>query len=130
MKHDISSREDIDVLLTRFYSKLLADSRINYIFQDVVKVDMQSHLPILGDFWESVLFNRNLYNNNPMMIHLEMSEKTQLLKEHFDTWLHYFNSTVDENFDGPIAFKAKERALSIATVMQIRIKQKNQGNPL
>ena len=130
MKHDISSREDIDVLLTRFYSKLLADSRINYIFQDVVKVDMQSHLPIIGDFWESVLFNRNLYNNNPMMIHLEMSEKTQLLKEHFDTWVHYFNSTVDENFDGPIAFKAKERALSIATVMQIRIKQKNQGNPL
>ncbi len=76
-----------------------------------------------GGIKEGVLFNRNIYHNNPMKIHLEMQTKTPLLKHHFDTWLGYFNTTVDEMFEGSVASKAKERALSIATVMQIKISQ-------
>jgi hemoglobin len=35
----------------------------------------------------------------------------------------YFNNTVDELFEGEKAFIAKERAQSIATVMQIKLVQ-------
>jgi hemoglobin len=46
-----------------------------------------------------------------------------LKKQHFETWLRYFKETVDEYFEGEIAFIAKERATSIATVMKIKISQ-------
>ena len=123
MKKDIGNREDIDLLMNVFYEKLLKDDTINYIFTDVVKINIKTHIPVIADFWESILFNSNIYHNNPMKIHLDIQNKTPLLKHHFDTWLGYFNSTVDELFEGRISVKAKERALSIATVMQIKIAQ-------
>jgi hemoglobin len=124
MKKDIAVREDIDLLLEVFYSKLLADNTINYIFNDVAKVDMKTHIPVIADFWEGILLERNIYRNNAMKIHLDLDDKSPLMKHHFDTWLHYFNISVDELYEGPVAFRAKERALSIATMMQIRIAQK------
>jgi len=123
MKQDITNREDIDHLMHAFYSKLLEDSSISYIFNDVAKINIETHIPVIADFWESILFNRNVYHNNPMKIHMELHNKTPLLKHHFEVWLNYFNSTVDELFEGAIAAKAKERALSVATVMQIKISQ-------
>jgi hemoglobin len=123
MKKDITGREDIDLLMNVFYEKLLKDDTINYIFTDVVKINIKTHIPVIADFWESILFNRNIYHNNPMKIHLDMHSKTPLLKHHFITWLDYFNSSVDELFEGEIALKAKQRALSIATTMQIKIAQ-------
>ena len=123
MKKDIANRKDIDLLMNVFYARLLEDSTINYIFNDVVKINMETHLPVIADFWESILFSSISYSNNLMKIHLDIQNKTPLLKHHFDTWLGYFNSTVDELFEGSVALKAKERALSIATVMQIKIAQ-------
>lgn len=125
MKKDIENRADIDLLMERFYSELLEDNSINYIFTDVIKINLETHLPVIADFWESVLFTRDIYFNNPMKIHLEINDKTPLSKHHFDTWLQHFNTTIDELFEGDIALRAKERALSIATVMQIKIAQQN-----
>ncbi len=65
MKKDIANREDIDLLVKTFYTKLLNDNTINYIFTDVVKINVETHLPVIADFWESILLNRNIYNNNP-----------------------------------------------------------------
>jgi len=45
----------------------------------------------------------------------------KLKAEHFDRWLLLFKSTVDENFDGEKAELAKQRAMSIATIMQLNI---------
>lgn len=127
MKNDIATRQDIDLLMRVFYNKLLADDSISYIFTDVAQINIDEHLPVIADFWESILFNRNTYHNNPMKIHTDMATKTPLLKHHFDTWLAYFNASVDELFYGEIAFKAKQRALSIATVMQIKIARQAGG---
>ncbi|MBL7708386.1 MAG: hypothetical protein JNJ86_04910, partial [Chitinophagaceae bacterium] len=54
MKKDITSREDLLILVTLFYEKLLADDSISYIFTDVAKIDLSHHLPVLVDFWDSV----------------------------------------------------------------------------
>jgi hemoglobin len=123
MKKDIADRNDIDLLMNVFYEKLLKDKTINYIFTDVIKINIKTHIPVIADFWESILFFNNIYHNNPMKIHMDLNNKTPLLKHHFDTWLFYFNSTIDELFEGSVALLAKERALSIATVMQIKIAQ-------
>ena len=123
MKKDIASRENIELLMNTFYGKLLADENINYIFTDVAKIDMKTHMPILADFWESVLLNKNVYHNNAMKIHMDLNDKTPLTKTHFDIWLQHFNTTVDELFEGDIALLAKQRAKSVATLMQIKIVQ-------
>ena len=123
MKKEITTRADIELMMNTFYEKLLADKNISYIFTDVATIDMKTHIPVIADFWESVLLNKNVYYNNTMKIHLDLNDKTSLKKHHFDIWLHHFNNTVDELFEGDIALLAKQRAKSVATVMQIKISQ-------
>ena len=123
MKKDITDRNDLLQLLTLFYNKLLADKSISYLFTDVAKIDLPHHLGVLVDFWDSVLFQNDVYRKNAMQPHLVLHQKSPLQKHHFETWLRYFNETVDELFEGEKAFLAKERALSIATVMQIKVSQ-------
>jgi hemoglobin len=123
MKNDIAGREDLLKLVSLFYKKLLADNSINYIFIDVAKIDLPHHLDTLVDFWDNILFQNDVYRKNAMQPHLVLHQQTPLQKQHFETWLKYFNESVDELFEGEKAFLAKERALSIATVMQIKISQ-------
>jgi hemoglobin len=123
MKKDISNREDLLNLLTLFYNKLLDDKSISYLFIDIAKIDLPHHLDILVNFWDSVLFQNDVYRKNAMQPHLILHQQSPFQKDHFKTWLKYFNEAVDELFEGEKAFLAKERALSSATVMQIKISQ-------
>ena len=123
MKKDIADRKDLLKLLTLFYNKLLADRSISYLFTDIAKIDLPHHLDILVDFWDSVLSQKDVYRKNAMQPHLNLHQQSPLQKHHFQTWLKYFNESVDELFEGEKAFLAKERALSIATVMQIKVSQ-------
>jgi hemoglobin len=123
MKTDIQSREDILLLMQQFYQKLLADASISYLFTDVANINLEHHLPVLVDFWDSILFQSDTYRKNAIQPHMGLHQKSPLKKTHFDTWLKYFFETVDELFEGEKAFMAKERAKSIATVMQIKTSQ-------
>lgn len=123
MKKDIGSREDLFLLVKNFYNKLLTDDSINYLFTDVANINLEHHLPVLVDFWDNILFGSDTYRKNAMLPHLILHKKSPLKKHHFETWLKYFQVTVDELFEGNKAFLAKERAQSIATVMQIKISQ-------
>lgn len=122
-KNDIQNRQDLLNLVTRFYERLLADSSISYLFTDIAKIDLQHHLPVLVDFWDAILFQSDTYRKNAMQPHLSLHQQSPLQKHHFETWLRYFKESVDELFEGEKAFQAKERATSIATVMQIKISQ-------
>lgn len=123
MKRDIETREDLFMLLNKFYDGLLRDESISYIFTDVAKIDMKQHLPVIVDFWEMVLFDAPTYKKNAIQPHLILNQKSKFEKHHFDTWLGHFDKTVDELFEGNIAFMAKQRAKSIAAIMQIKIAQ-------
>jgi hemoglobin len=123
MKRDIETREDLFLLLERFYDALLKDSTIAYIFTDVAKINMQHHLPIIVDFWQMVLFDAPTYNKNAIQPHLVLNQKSRFEKHHFDTWLTTFGNTIDTLFHGKNAFIAKQRAKSIATIMQIKMAQ-------
>jgi hemoglobin len=123
MKKDIENRDDLLLLMQEFYKKLLADDSINYLFTEVAKVNLDHHFPVLVDFWDSLLFHSNTYQKNAMQPHITLHHQSPLQRHHFETWLGYFKETVDDLFDGQNAFVIKERATSIATVMQIKIKQ-------
>lgn len=127
-KKDIETRKDIELLVDSFYQKVLKDETIGYIFNEVAKIDLAKHMSMMYDFWETTLFHKAVYKGNPMEVHVDLNEKVALKKVHFDQWLSMFNKTVDELFSGEKAELAKTRALSIATVMQIKIHQAKTNN--
>jgi hemoglobin len=118
---DILNSDDLHLLVEDFYRKLLLDKSISYIFTDVVKIKLEEHLPVLVTFWSQAIFNTGGYYNNLTQIHLDINEKEYLTPELFAIWLKHFNAAVDENFGGTNAEKIKAQALSLATVMQIKI---------
>jgi hemoglobin len=66
MLHDLRDRADIGDLVGEFYRRAFADPLIGPIFTDVAKMDLDHHLPIICDFWETVLFNAGLYRRNAL----------------------------------------------------------------
>jgi hemoglobin len=130
MKHDIINREDVMLLVNTFYNKVKPDITIGHFFNQVVDVNWEKHLPLMYDFWENIIFHTGGYTGNPMLIHKQLNEKSTMQKEHFNRWLQLFNETVNELFDGEMAEQTKQRALSIATVMQINILQNDKNESI
>ncbi|MEP7269487.1 MAG: group III truncated hemoglobin [Saprospiraceae bacterium] len=121
MKSDIHTRKDIISLVDSFYYRVKTNPIIGPIFTDVVKLDFNLHLPIMYDFWSTVLLSEQSYSGNPMEVHLKLSTITPLYKTHFDEWLSLFIETVDDLFVGEKAEEAKYRAKNIAGLMQHKI---------
>ena len=118
MKKDIQSRDDIELLVNKFYEKVKADAVIGPLFS---KVNWDKHLPVMYQFWDNAIFFSGGYTGNPLQTHQNIHKMFPFTKDHFDVWLQLFTSTVDEFFAGEKAALAKQRAISIATVMQIKI---------
>lgn len=121
MNQDLETRADIDHLMREFYSRATSDEVIGYIFTDVAKLDLEHHLPFIGDFWESLLFGTGVYqqhSRNPLMVHRDLHEKSALATEHFARWLELFNYCVDKDFAGERAEFLKMRARAIASRFQ------------
>ncbi len=123
---DIQDQADLYFLVDAFYEKLLADNSINYIFIDVVKIKIEEHLPILVTFWSQAILGTGGYTNNLTDIHLKIDKLQHLSPQLFDIWLSHFYLSVDENFTGENSEKIKTQALSIATILQIKIANQNQ----
>ena len=123
--NDIKTQEDLYLLVADFYKKLLTDNRISYIFTDVVKIKLEEHLPILVTFWSQVILGTGGYSNNLTQIHLDVNLKEHLSPELFTIWLEHFYAAVDENFMGENSEKIKTQALSLATILKIKIAQQN-----
>ncbi len=121
MKKDIENRADIELLVRSFYDKVKTDETIGYIFNDIFKVDWENHFPVMFDFWENVLFYTGSYDGNPLLIHQHINRVVPLKAAHFNQWNKLFAQTIDELFEGSNAMLAKQRALSISTVMQMKM---------
>lgn len=118
---DISSREDIELLVNSFYDKVRTDKTIGYIFNDVAAVDWIAHLPKMYSFWETILLGKMSFKGNPMETHIKLSRRTQMKQEHFDQWLHLWNETITENFSGKTATEARKSGQNIAGLMLFKI---------
>lgn len=117
-KKDIANKQDLEIIVNHFYEKVKQDDLIAIMFEHV---NWDTHLPLMYDFWDNVLFYTGNYTGNPMAKHMMANDRFQMTKNHFDRWLMLFDKTVDELFSGKNAALLKERARSIATIMQIKI---------
>ncbi len=127
MKKDIESRNDIELLINSFYHKVKKDEHIRHFFTEVVNVNWEKHLPVMYNFWENIIFHTGTYTGNPMELHLHLHQLSPLKTSDFEQWIKLFTTTVDELFKGSNAEQVKQRALSIATVMRIKIAELSEG---
>lgn len=113
-KKDIINRQDIKLLVDNFYNKVKADSLLGPVFAGL---DWPRHLPVMYDFWSSMLLGDQSYRGNPLEKHLRLD----IRREHFARWLELFKETVNENFEGEKAGEVKMRADSIAGIFQLKM---------
>ncbi|MFZ1561319.1 MAG: group III truncated hemoglobin [Saprospiraceae bacterium] len=115
---DITGRVEIELLVNTFYEKVSKNKGLSPMFAEV---HWETHLPVMYDFWENVMFHTGNYSGNPMVKHHMVHQKHPLTKQHFEMWLLLFEETVDDFFSGPNAILIKERARSIAIIMEMKI---------
>ncbi len=118
---DIESREDLTHVLTAFYARAFEDDLIGPFFTEVAQLDLDAHLPVITDFWESILFGSVRYQGNVMHKHLVM-DKTKIMKQaHFDRWLDLFSNALTAHHAGMKTDEMLERAKLIAVTMAYKI---------
>ncbi|MFZ6012702.1 MAG: group III truncated hemoglobin [Bacteroidota bacterium] len=108
---DIKEREDIEKLVNQFYKKVQADPLLAPLFGHV---DWTKHLPLMHNFWASMVLGEYSYQGNPFQKHANLPLK----QEHFSQWILLFIETVDQNFKGQKANEIKDRARNIARIFQ------------
>lgn len=127
-RKEIETREDISVLVARFYEKVKGDDLIGDIFNNELFFRWDTHIPIMIDFWESVLLGSAKYRGNTIRVHIELNKKHLLKPEHFARWQKLFFETLDEYFTGPKVGEAKNKVKLMEALMQTRIAQSNNRN--
>lgn len=123
---DIENREDIEHFVKSFYEKMLDDMVLGFIFTQIAKVDLEEHIPVICDFWETVIFSTPKYKKGTeiLNVHVRLNEKIKLKRGHFVRWLYLFDTTMDDLFRGNNANKAKQKARQIAGSMQKKLEGK------
>ncbi len=120
-KKDITNRADVELLVNTFYDRVKKDATIGFFFTEIIPVDFPAHLPKMYAFWESILFGTSGYKGEPMTVHTHIHQKHKMTHEHFERWISLFTSTIDELFSGNKAEELKQRASSIATIMEWKV---------
>lgn len=116
--HDITSPADIDRLVRAFYTRVRPDAVIGHFFTEL---DWDHHIPRIVSFWCMVLLGDRSYQGDPMTAHILLSRKQPMQAAHFAHWLMHWEATVDDLFAGPNADEAKQRARTIAAVMEHKV---------
>ena len=127
---DIGTREHIETLVNRFYDKVKADDVIGHIFHKIIGEDWSHHLPIMYQFWETVMLGKPGYAGNPMKKHIEVDQRAPLNKEHYERWLELWYATVDEMFAGPRADEIKKRASLMMELISMKVDWARQGKSI
>ncbi|MBC5836418.1 group III truncated hemoglobin [Flavobacterium muglaense] len=116
-KTDITTLDDIKLLVDSFYSTVQKDAFIGPIFNGKIGNRWPEHLEKMYRFWQTILLEVHSYSGSPFPPHKHLPVD----KEHFDRWMEIFVATVDTLFEGPIADEAKMRAKNMAEMFNYKI---------
>lgn len=111
--------DHIKKLVTHFYQKVRLDDILGPIFNDIAKVDWDHHIPLICQFWNSIMLKTNEYHGNAYRKHVVLGEKTQLTEEHFARWLMLFEEEALKYLPAQEARLIVEKANMIARSLKI-----------
>lgn len=127
-KREITTIDDIHLLVDTFYDKVRKDPLIGPIFDRVIKDRWPEHLEKMYRFWQTVLFGEHTYFGGPFPPHARLPVD----QRHFDAWLRLWRGTVDRFFEGEKAAEAKWRGEKMAVMFLSKIEyyRNSTSNPL
>jgi hemoglobin len=105
--HDIHTKNDIQALITYFYSQVNQDDVLKLYFSSWDDNTWADHLPRIIDFWSSILLDDRSYEGNVMLKHIQLHQKQPITTLAMERWLFYFHNTVDAHYIGDNADLAK-----------------------
>lgn len=116
-KCDITTIEDIKLLVDTFYGRIREDSLLGEIFNSIIGNRWPEHLEKMYRFWQTVLLGEHTYYGSPFPPHA----KLPVGQEHFNAWLKLWYEVIDSNFIGEKADEAKWRGDKMATMFFSKI---------
>ncbi len=127
-KKDITTIEDIKLLVDSFYGRIRVDALLGGIFNSVIKDRWPEHLEKMYRFWQTVLLGEHTYYGSPFPPHAQLPVE----QRHFDTWLKLWHETINEHFAGAKADEAKWRGDKMAVMFLSKIEyyRNNSATPL
>jgi hemoglobin len=114
---DISTLEDIKLLVNTFYEKVQKDDLIGPIFNQKMIGRWPEHLEKMYRFWQTILLEEHTYSGSPFPPHKQLPVN----QEHFNRWMELFSATVNTLFVGKLAEEAKFRAANMAQMFNYKI---------
>lgn len=120
----INTREDVSKLVHTFYAKIQKNELLEPIFSShISEKQWPEHLEKLTDFWETNLFGIAKFKGSPSAKHINVDKHMShtITQTHFGVWIQLWFETVDQLFEGEIAFKAKQSARKMATGQYLTI---------
>ena len=114
---DISTIEDIKLLVDTFYQKIRENEMLSPIFNRIIQDRWPQHLEKMYRFWQTVLLQEHTYFGSPFPPHA----KLPVNQKHFDAWLVLWHSTINKYFSGVKADEAKWRGDKMAVMFLSKI---------
>lgn len=99
----------------------MTDELLREPFTPIRATGLDSHLPVMCDFWETVLFGSRHYDGSVFQVHPRLHDRHVLTTAHFLRWLSLWTDIVGERHTGPIAQRAKLQATWMAWAMNRRL---------
>ena len=118
MAKEITSSEDIQLMVNEFYGKVKEDELLGPIFESVVKGNWDAHLEKMHGFWETIIFNVKKYTGSPFQKHVPLP----IDAKHFERWLALFHETIDQRFKGKNAEEIKKRSTQMGLMFECKLK--------
>ncbi|HHF7373151.1 Group 3 truncated hemoglobin ctb [Legionella bozemanae] len=108
------NKTHIEKLVTHFYQKVQKDEILGPIFNDAAQVDWDEHIPLLCQFWNSIMLKTNEYHGNAYQKHTLLKQLTQIDEAHFDRWLNLFQEEAVNHLPLDAAKEIFQKATFIA----------------
>ncbi|MCI5055260.1 MAG: group III truncated hemoglobin [Flavobacteriales bacterium] len=123
---ELKSKSDIEKLVKDFYSEAREDNFIGPIFNKLIPdSEWPEHIQKICSFWEANLLENKIYSGSPIRAHQQVDKKWNygIKEEHFARWLQLWIESIDNNWYGALADKAKQKARKMSTGLFIAIWQ-------
>ncbi|WP_421120965.1 group III truncated hemoglobin [Aquihabitans daechungensis] len=114
---DLATPAAVHDLVTRFYREIVFDELLEPIFAEVAEVDWAEHIPNLIDYWCWILFGADGFAGSVTKTHRHLHGLQPIEPVHCDRWIALWFATVDADWSGPIAERAKSHAARLMAGM-------------
>lgn len=108
------NKTHIENLVTHFYQRVKKDELLGPIFNDVAQIDWEHHIPLLCQFWNSIMLKTNEYHGGAYMKHVLLGQKVDIEESHFERWLSLFKEEALKHLPPEAAKEIIQKAAMIA----------------